>query len=630
MSFGYQGKILHLNLNGPAFTVETPPDTFYRQYLGGSALAAHYLLTLNPPRIDPFSSENTLVVAVGVLTGVPIAGQSRITAAAKSPLTGAVGDSQSGGFFPAELKFAGFDAVVIQGASEKPVYLWIDEGEYQLRPAEHLMGKPTLEVEQAIKSELGDPKIHILQTGIAGENRVRFASLISLANRANGRTGMGAVMGAKNLKAIAVRGSQKPKVYAPAAVKALARWGAKEFPNSDVYAMGKYGTAEVVAYQNHVGGLPTHNWASGAFEGWEALDGRTMSKTILIRRDTCFACAIRCKRVVENEKGPYQINPAYGGPEYETLSTLGSYCDVDDLEAVALANQLCNLYGMDTISCGATIAWAMEAFEQGMLTLQDTEGIDLQFGNAQAMIEVVGKIARREGIGSLLAEGSARAARALGQGSEDLTVTVKGQEVPAHMPQVKPSLGVIYAVNPFGADHQSSEHDPSFAGYPERMSQLGLDQAEKAVGFSDETVRYALTTQHLYSALDSASVCQFVYGPAWQLYDSRQLTEAIQAVTSWDFDVKELLTVGERRLNMLQAYNIREGFTRDDDRLPKKFFQALKGGASHGKKLSQQEIETAKDSYYRMAGWDKNSAAPGREKLFSLGLAWVADMLTPD
>jgi aldehyde:ferredoxin oxidoreductase len=615
-----------VDLNDHTIDIETPSASFYRKYMGGSALGTYYLLKHTPPGAHPLSPENTLVLATGVVTGAPVAGQSRITATAKSPLTGGIGDSQSGGYFPAEFKFSGFDALVLHGRSAFPVYLWILEGDVEIRSADHLMGKTTRDVEQILKDDLEDPRIQILQTGIAGENEVRYASLISMANRANGRTGMGAIMGSKNLKAVVVRGTQKPEIHNPEGLKGLARSGAKHFPESDVYAMGVHGTAEVIAYQNEVGGLPTHNWDRGAFEGWEALDGRTMTEKILVRRDTCFACPIRCKRVVEHEASPYQFDPDYGGPEYETLSTFGSYCDVDDLEAVAYANQLCNMYGLDTISCGATIAWAMDAFEKGMLTRDDTGGIELCFGNAEAMVETVRLIAFREGIGDLLAEGSARAARRIGCESEDLTVTVKNQELPAHMPQVKPSLGLIYAVNPFGADHQSSEHDPSFQGYPERMEQLGLKKGEKAAGFSEEMVNFALTTQYLYSAMDSVSVCQFVYGPAWQLYDTQQLIHMIQHVTGWELDVEELLEIGARRLNLMQTYNAREGFTRKDDQLPKKLFKPLQGGASEGYALSPPKVERVKNMYYQLAGWDEETAKPTDERLTELGLAWVLNL----
>jgi aldehyde:ferredoxin oxidoreductase len=628
MPSGYHGRILHIHLDTLSLEVEMPSESFYRTYVGGSALGMYYLLKHTPAHADPLGPENTLVLALSVLTGAPFSGQSRITAVAKSPLTDAVGDSQAGGFFPAELKFAGFDALVIHGRADKPVYLWIHDGKAELRAAEHLVGKPTGDVDDLLKSELGDQRIQVLQTGVAGENGVLYAALINMANRANGRTGMGAVMGSKNLKAIAVRGKMRPKMADSKGLNGLARWGAAEFPDSDIYGMGLLGTAEVVAPQDRSGGLPTRNYASGTFEGAQAISGEVMADTILKERDSCYACTVRCKRVVEVADGPFQTDPRYGGPEYETLATFGSYCDIDNLEAIAHANQLCNMYGMDTIACGATIAWAMDCFEQGLIGLEDTGGIALHFGDASAMVQMVELIARREGFGAILAQGSAKAARIIGKGTEDLVVAVKGHELPAHMPQVKRSLALIYAVNPFGADHQSSEHDGSYTDYPERMAQIGLTNPHNNPVLDEEKIGYALTTQYLYSALDSLNLCQFVFGPSWQLYDTEQVAEAVRLVTGWeDYSVQDVLAVGERRLNLLRVFNAREGFGREADRLPRKLYKALRGGKSDGIKLDETALEAAKDMYYQMAGWDVRSAAPSRERLESLGLTWVADLL---
>lgn len=626
--YGYHGKILHVHLDELRLEVETPPESFYRIYVGGSALGLYYLLKHTPAGADPLGPENTLTLALSVLTGAAISGQSRITAVAKSPLTGAVGDSQAGGFFPAEMKFAGFDALVIHGKAPAPVYLWIHDGEAELRPAEHLWGKSTGEVDDLLKEALGNERIQILQTGIAGENGVRFAAIMNMANRANGRTGLGAVMGSKNLKAVVVRGKNRPKVADKKGLNELAKWGAQHFADSDVYGLGLLGTAEVVLPQNKAGGLPTHNWESGAFAGCEAISGERMAETILIERDTCYACTVRCKRVVEIREGPYQVEARYGGPEYETLATFGSYCGIDDLAAISLANQYCNAYGMDTISCGATIAWAMECFERGLITAADTGGLELRFGDAAAMVSMVEMIARRQGFGAVLAEGSARAAERLGRDAQDLVVAVKKQELPAHMPEVKRSLGLIYAVNPFGADHQSSEHDPSYKAYPARMAMLGLTEAQPNRVMNEEKVRFALRTQWLYSALDTFNMCQFVFGPAWHLYGPDQMAAAVQNITGWDATVDDLLRVGERRLNLLRAFNAREGIGREQDTLPKKLFQPRKGGKSDGIALDiETDLEWAKERYYALSGWDVATGAPTRAKLETLDLAWVADML---
>ena len=625
MPFGYHGKILHVDLTAGKLEVEEPEEAFYRKYMGGSAMGVYYLLKHTPPGADPLGPENTLVLTAGVVTGAPFSGQSRANAAAKSPVTDLVGDSQSGGFWPAELKAAGFDGIVIHGKAANPVYLWVHDGEAELRDAAGLWGQFTADVEDTIRQELDDKRIRVLQCGPAGEQGVLYGALISDSNRANGRTGMGTVMASKNLKAVAVRGRNRPKSADPAAVKALAKWGVDNFEDSDIYGMGLAGTAEVVLSQDEGGGLPTRNWSSGTFEGAEAISGQKMAETILKERDTCFACVVRCKRVVEVTEGPFKVDPRYGGPEYETLATMGSYCGVSDLAAVALANQLCNMYGMDTISCGATVAWAMDCFERGLIGTDQTDGIELRFGNAEAMVQMVELIGKREGFGRVLGQGSARAAEALGVG-EDLVVAVKKHELPAHMPQVKRSLALIFAVNPFGADHQSHEHDPSYEWYPERMAELGLWDPQPEDVLNAEKVRYSLYQQYLYSCMDSVSVCQFVFGPAWQLYGPSHLVDAVRGVTGWNVSLWELIKVGERRVNLLRAFNAREGAGSEVDVLPAKMFVPLQGGASDGVAVTVEEVEAARTLYYQMAGLDEEGR-PTRAKLEELALGWVADEL---
>jgi aldehyde:ferredoxin oxidoreductase len=626
MPYGYNGKILHVNLTTSTLSVEEPSESFYRKYLGGQGIGMYYILKETPAGADPLGPDNVLAITLSVVTGAPVSGQSRVMANAKSPLSGAIGDAQAGGFWPAEAKYAGFDAFIIKGKAKTPVYLWMHDGEAELRDASHLWGKVTGEAEAAIRDELGDHKTEIMQIGPAGEKLVRYACLINMSNRANGRTGMGAVMGSKNLKAIAVRGTQRPKVADSEALAEIARWGAKNYPESDIYGLGVHGTAEVLSYQQQAGGLPTRNWASGVFDGYETLDGVTMSETILKKRDTCYACAVRCKRVVEIAEGPFKVDPHYGGPEYETLATFGSYCGIDNLAAVSLANQLCNMYGLDTITTGATIAWAMDCFEQGVITAEDTGGIELRFGNAEALVKMTEMIAQREGLGDLLAGGMAQAAAKLGPEAESLVTAVKGNPLPAHMPQVKRSLALIYAVNPYGADHQSHEHDPSYKGYPDRMAELGLFDPQPSEVLNAEKVHFAVYTQRLYSLLNTIGVCQFVWGPSWHLYGPSQLVDMVRAVTGWNVSLWELMKAGERSLNMMRAFNAREGLTSAEDKLPPKLFQPLTGGRSDGIAVTEAEMATALPTYYAMCGWDAEGR-PTRAKLEELGIAWVADEL---
>ncbi len=630
MLHGFAGKVLHVDLNRGALDIEEPPEHFYRKYWGGSLMGLYYLMQSTPAGADPLGPDNTLTFAISAPTGLAVSGQSRATAVAKSPLTGCVGDSQAGGFWPAELKFAGFDAIVIRGAAPRPVYLWIHDGQAELRDAAHLWGRITGETQAAIHEELGDPKIEVAQIGPAGEKRVRFAAIMNMSNRAHGRTGLGAVMGSKNLKAIAIRGKLRPKAADPAAIARLAKQGPVEMSNNaSVATLGELGTANAMLSQNGAGSQPTRNYTSGIFNQAEAISGEHMHDTILKERDTCFACIVRCKRVVATEYKGHKVDPFYGGPEYETLSCFGSYCGIGDLNALAVAHQLCAQYGADTMSAGATLAFAMECFEKGLITVEDTDGIELRFGDADAMLAMLEKMLKRQGFGDVLAEGSARAAEIIGKGAPDFVVAVKGQELPAHMPQTKRSLSVIYATNPFGADHQSSEHDTLYMPkspprFLNRLSRLGLTSPQRPKDMNEDKVRFALLTQYSYSMLDSLTLCQFVWGPSWQLYGPDELVELVRAATGWeDVTLEEIQQAGARRLNLMRAFNAREGIGRDRDTLPKRLFEPLKGGRTDGLALDQQEFETALNQYYTLAGWNPATGAPLRETLDALGLEWV-------
>ncbi len=648
MLYGYAGKVLHVDLTSGTIDIEQPAEEFYRTYVGGSAMGLYYLFRNTPVGADPLGPDNTLTYALAGITGAPIAGQSRATAVAKSPVTGGAGDSQAGGFWPAELKFAGFDGIVITGRSPEPVYLWIKEGKAELRPAGHLWGKTTREVDAQLKEELGESRAEIAQIGPAGERLVRFAAVMNMANRAHGRTGMGAVMGSKNLRAIAVRGGKKKLPMAdPEGLRAFmqgSRAGLTDNPN--VASLAQYGTLDILEFQNESGGLPTRNYRSGYFgDKAAAISGAALFDTYLrgadegtqmkTGRDTCYSCAVRCKRVVEAEWEGNPIDPLSGGQEYETTATFGSYCGIDDHHAIAYANQLCNQYGVDTIAAGATMAFAIDCFEAGIIGPADTGGIELGWGNTPAMLQLLEQTLKREGFGDVLADGSAMAAERIGRGAVDLTITVKGSELPAHMPHVKRSLALIYAVNPFGADHQSHEHDPSYEPetfetspeYVKRMGDLGLTDPQDPWNLTPEKVRYSLTTQYVFSAMDTTNVCQFVYGPGWELMGTEELAGIITAVTGIETSIDDVVTMGKRRLNMLRAFNAREGLDRDHDTLPNRLFdEPLVGGVTDGMALDRPEFEAALDEYYRQAGWTP-TGTPTAETLTGLGLEWIAEQI---
>ncbi len=620
----------HVDLTRGTVQTKTVPDDVYRKYPGGSALAAYLVLQAIPVGVDPLGPDNVLVMAVSPLTGLAISGQSRMTACARSPLTGAIGDSQCGGFFPAEMRNAGADAIVFTGQAAEPVYLWLHDGRAELRPAKHLWGKVTDEVDRLLKQEC-DAKAEIAQIGPAGEKLVRFAAIMNMVNRANGRTGMGAVMGSKRLKAVVVRGTQPPKPAAPEKFRELVkRLKELQEANPGIGWFGEFGTAGVLGIQDKMGGLPTRNYNEGTFEQAKEIDGGTLAKTILKERDTCYACVVKCKRVVEVHEPGLDVDPVYGGPEYETLALFGSMCGVGDLRLLAKASADANMYGMDTISAGGTIAWAMEAKAKGLL---DDQGLGLAFGDGHSVLRAIKAIASRRGVGDLLAEGSLRAAKSLGAAAVDLTVTAKGQEFPAHMPQHKRSLGLIYAVNPFGADHQSSEHDSMLKTKPgslhrRRLAELGEFGDLDLRDLSDDKVRFAYRTQCFYSALDSLGLCQFVWGPSWQLYGPAETVELVRAGTGWDATMDELLTIGERRIHLLRAFNAREGIGKNADVLPKKLFQPLGGkGPTAGVALTAEEFERARESYYQLAGCDPGTGHPTRAKLTELGLDWLVEKI---
>jgi aldehyde:ferredoxin oxidoreductase len=477
------------------------------------------------------------------------------------------------------------------------------------------MGKITGEVEAILKKEVGDDKAEVMQHGPAAERGVLFSTIVNMSNRHNGRTGMGLVMASKNLKAIVVRGHQKVSVAEPKALTAISRIGPKEVANNpDMDAIAKYGTASVVSPQNLNGTLPTRNYNEGQFEDFDPITGEKMAETILKKRDTCFACVVKCKRVVEITEGPHKADPLYGGPEYETIGLMGSSCGIGDLAAIAHANQICNENGVDTIACGGTIAFAMECYEKGIITKEQTGGLDLKFGNTEAWLETLKQIVTNSGpLGTVLSQGSQRAAEVWGNGADECLTTVKGAEAPAHMPHAKRSLGLIYAVNPFGADHQSSEHDwmieEGMASdlYMNRLALMGMPDRLPALSLGPEKVKFAYLTEVFYSMLDTLELCQFVWGPAWTLYGPAETVDFVRAVTGWDVTLDELMALGARRLNLMRMFNAREGLDRKQDKLPKKFFKALKGtGPTAGIALTHEEMDAAIDQYYQLAGWTPN------------------------
>lgn len=617
MKYGYMGKILRVNLSKEEISFAEPEETFYRRYFGGRGLIAYFLLKELEPGIDPLTPDNKLIFACGPVTGAPISGSGRNSVGAKSPLTGAYGEAEVGGFWGAELKRAGFDAIIIEGKAIEPVYLWVHDEKAEIKDASHLWGMEIKKSEETIRKDLRDNSVKVAQIGPGGEKMVRYASVINDMNHVAGRCGMGAVMGSKNLKAIAVKGSKKVNVADPENLRQLAAWMAHNV--GDVARdLHTYGTGTAMDVSEEIGNLPVHNFRDGKFPNVDSISAQAIKKHVRVGMGTCFACAVACKKEVKVEE-PWNVDPAYGGPEYETLAALGSNCGVDDLKAICKANELCQKYSLDTISTGVAISFAMECFENGLLSKEDTGGVDLRFGNAEAMVKMVELIGERKGIGDLLAEGVKRAAEHIRRGSKKFAVHVKGQEVPMHEPRLKRGLGLGYAISPTGADHQHNFHDTMFeSGIPEHYKSLGILETVPIEDLGPKKIRlfqYVVAWSSLHNCL---VLCQF---PPWSI---QQEVDMVRWVTGWDTTALELMKVSERAINLARIFNIREGFTEKDDWLPPRFFQPTTSGALSNTAVDPKKLRKAISTYYGMMGWDEKGV-PTRTTLEELDIAWSAD-----
>jgi len=628
---GTSGKILRVDLTRGAIETQQIDEEFYRLYPGGKALAAYFLLRELPKHTEPLSPDNILILANGVLTGAPFSTATRYTAVARSPLTRGFGESEAGGFWGPELKMAGWEAIIVKGRAARPVYLWIQNDKVEIRDARELWGQEPEFVQNKIREQHADKLIRVLQIGIAGENLVRFAAIENDLRHFNGRNGMGAVMGSKNLRAVAVRGNSKYLDWAndPKPIAELGRALAKrvkEHPQS--WDLQDKGTPGLVDSLNAAGILPTRNFHQGTFDQVDQVKWAVYEKELLTARGSCYACAVRCKREVAIDDR-YQVSNAYGGPEYETVDGFGPNCGVDDLQAVAKANELCNRYGMDTISCGSAISFAMECFEHGLIGMKETGGIDLRFGNAKAMVALVEQIAKRQGIGDLLAEGTRRAAEMIGGDAKYFAMQVKGQELPMHDPRGKVGVGLGYAINEAGADHLTAPHDPMVAN-PESVGFKGAQplgiEAIPARELSERKAKNYSILENWTSAGKVTGMCFF--GPAPRSFiQVDEFVNVMRAATGWDVNIAEMLRIGERATNLARAFNVREGFSPKDDTLPERLFQPLENGALQGVAISKSDFEKTMIELYKRKGWDLETGAPTRERLRELGIEWVADVI---
>ncbi len=620
---GAHGKILHVDLTSGQTYVEHPDDDLYRLLVGGRALVAYLLLRDLPPHTDPFSPDNLLIFAPGLMQGTNFPGAGRHGVGGKSPLTGALGSSEVGGWWGHEFKRAGYDALVVRGRATSPVYLWIHDGEVEIRPADHLWGLTTAPLQATIRQELGDERVRIAQIGPAGENLVRYAAVIHDVNRAAGRNGLGALMGSKHLKAVAVRGTGTVPVADRARVTAIAQWLGDNYKERMGWAAAGIGrgTQDGLAGLAKIGGLPVRNFGVATFDHPELLSGERNYQMFLHGRDTCQGCPVSCKQVFAHEdEDPYRcLDPVYGGAEYEAMAAFGPCCGVEDNLAVLKANELANAYGLDAISTGMVIAFVMECFENGILTAADTDGLEYRWGDGDLVVRSVERIARRQGFGNLMAEGVARLSARLGPASEPFNLTVKGQELPMHEPRLKPAMGVGYAVAPVGADHMMNMHDTAFARDGDSLRRVNT-ALETPVGPVPKHLLNEDKAQIFYRELNFAHFADCALICLFYCYDYRQMAEALSGVSGVEYGISDVLAVGARAQTLARLFNRREGFTAADDRLPRRVMTPFADGPIAGIGISDEDFAWFKRRFYELMKWDAETSMPTDECLHELGL----------
>jgi aldehyde:ferredoxin oxidoreductase len=629
--FGYAGQIAEIDLTHGKVAVRALERDFALSYLGGTGFAARVLWDYVKPSTDPLSPENVLVFAVGPLTGTFFPPSGRFMVGFKAPLTNLWGEAHCGGHWGPQLKYAGFDMLILRGRAPKPVYLMVCDGKATLHDAGHLWGRDTIATTDVIREEQDDEQVEVACIGIGGENRVRYAAIIADYYRAAGRGGAGAVMGSKNLKAVATRGVGGVRVADPGGFmavgrKAFAQMTTGKWGEMNEESLGKYGTTNLVSAIGEIGRLPTRNHYTGVYKDADAIGPDAIRDSYRRSRESCFGCALQCKYISRVPSGQYQV--VTGGPEYETIMAFGSNLLNSNVESIIYANQLCNLYGLDTISTGCTIAFLFEAAEHGLVTSKDADGLKLDWGNHQTIVTLVERIAQRRGIGDLLAEGSLRAAQRIGKSAERYAIHVKGMEASGQDPRPQQSVGLTYATNVRGADHLRSLSCYEELGYPEvAIERFGKKNAASILDLSSTTYKGALIKdqEDLYVLVDSLLICK--YGTMWPpVYYFDIMAELLPPLTGFKQlgSVDQLRLVAERISNLRRCFNVREGVTRAQEQLHPRFTtEPMPEGPAKGRVCN---LDPMLDEYYDVRGWTRDGL-PTRQALHRVGLDDVADIL---
>ncbi len=629
MKYGYNGRILIIDLDKYFYTEKEIDYREYRATMGGSNLAALYLIDMLKKGTDPLSRENIIIFTTGVLTGAPVPGAAIYSVVSKSPLTHRIHEAPTPGYMGEKIKKAGYDMVAITGKAEKPTSIFIDDGKVSFFDAQNIWGLETNTATDEIHKELGED-VSVGVIGPAGENLVLFSSIVNDFIFNTSRGGMGAVLGSKNVKALVVRGTGEIPIFDPDTLKSLSDKYKEHFLENPV-SKGHYeggGAAGFVEWLSNEGLMSARNARHTSFDKAKSIDGNRIVEKYGYQNVSCSNCYGGCKRILK--KDIEGIDKRFGAPELETLASIGCGSELDNLEDVLKACELTSRYGLDGTSTGAVVAFANECYENGLITKEQTGGLELGFGNSRAVISLIDVIARRENIGDTLALGVKRAADVIGGDAVKYAMHVKGLEISTHDPRTKAMLGLGYAVNPNGPIYTAVEHDTDFDfSAPDLfMNKVGplcvLDRLE-ATDLSPKKVRMFYLLQPAFSLLDTIGGCIFAFSPV-RYYDYRDLVAMVDAITGWETSLFELFKIGEKRLNLFRAFNMREGFSPQQDNLPDRYFNEIEKGPKKGIKLDRDGFEKAKKLYYKMAGWDKKTGWPRYEKLLELDLDWIEEL----
>jgi aldehyde:ferredoxin oxidoreductase len=614
--FGYQGRTLKVDLTQGKIYEETLDEGFARKYVGGVGFGFRWLYDTVPARTDPLSPKNKLIFATGPLSSINFLGSTGISITTKSPLTGLITDSDMRGRIGGALKATGHDALIIEGKSSQPVFLQVTEDSVDIIEAKDLWGKDIKETHEKILSKIGDREAAIASIGIAGENLVKYAAIGSDLRNFAGRGGTGAVMGSKNLKAIVVRGKLETPVADADKIRALIKEVNRLIKTDGTCdTLSKYGTWNTTGPADFKGILPTRNFQKTTFEYIDRIDGDGMLNSIWVGKRTCPGCAIGCRHVVKVEK-PYPVSPDLEGPQYESVASLGPLLSNSDPVAIAKANELCNLYGIDTISTGVVIAFVMECIDREVLTKNDL-GFELKWGEDGGILRAIETIAHREGIGNIMAEGVRAASKKIGKGSENWAMHVKGSEVPMHDPRGKKGMGLAYATALKGADHESTMHEEAFErenAFPD----LNFNASMSRKQYEGKPLLVKTLQDYWGIMSDALTICKFPMASPRPLTPTR-VVKLLNLVTGWNFTVDEFLMTGERIFNLGRLFDLREGVGRSHDSLPGRFREVLSEGGSAGENFEEDNLQKMLDEYYHIRGWD-NEGRPYPETLERLGL----------